>query len=381
MSEYEGYTFVLDVDGTLCPIKRPEERYEDLVPYPEMVERVRWLHDRGAHIVIHSSRNMNSYDGNIGMINKHTAPVMMAWLDRWRIPYDEIVFGKPWPGHKGFYVDDRSLRPDEFLGMDAAGMEAACASSRAEVMGSFARDMAVVVTMAGAGSRFRKAGYDVPKFMIEVRGKSLFEWSMDSLGDYFKHASRVVFVMRAEDRARDYVLSECERLSIPNPQIIELKEQTDGQATSCLMACDLCASEESLMVYNIDTYVEPGELLYSDISGDGHIPCFHAPGDHWSFVKVDSAGEVVEVREKDRISDNCTLGAYWFSSVALYRELYGEYYSDSKHIEKGERYIAPLYNHMISRGEKVTISIVDEQKVHVLGTPEELDEFARLGSC
>ena len=116
-------------------------------------------------------------------------------------------------------------------------------------------------------------------------------------------------------------------------------------------------------------------MKYADISGEGHIPCFHADGDHWSFVKLNDEGKVIEVREKKRISDNCTLGAYYFSSAQLYKELYEEYYSDDSKLEKNEKYIAPLYNYMIEKGMTVTISIVNNKKVHVWGTPEELQLF------
>ena len=83
------------------------------------------------------------------------------------------------------------------------------------------------------------------------------------------------------------------------------------------------------------------------------------------------------MREKVRISDNCTLGAYYFSSAKLYKDLYQEYYVDDSHMEKNEKYIAPLYNYMIEKGMDVTISIVDADKVHVLGTPEELQIFLK----
>ncbi len=108
-------TFVMDIDGTICPVKSAQERYEDLVPFARVVERMRYYHDRGARIVLYTSRNMNSYQGNIGLINANTAKVLLRWLDAWDIPYDEIVYGKPWPGKQGFYVDDRAVRPDEFL--------------------------------------------------------------------------------------------------------------------------------------------------------------------------------------------------------------------------------------------------------------------------
>lgn len=112
---YEDLTFVFDVDGTLCPIKKEDERYEDIVPYPEMVEKIRQYKKGGAKIVFLTSRNMNSFNGNIGLINARTAKTLLAWLDKWEIPYDEIIYGKPWPGHHGFYVDDRTVRPSEFL--------------------------------------------------------------------------------------------------------------------------------------------------------------------------------------------------------------------------------------------------------------------------
>ena len=127
---YSDYSFVLDIDGTLCPIKSKEEKYEDLVPYENMVSKLRFYKENGAHIVLFTSRNMNSYDGNIGMINKNTARILLDWLDKWEIPYDEIIYGKPWPGHKGFYVDDRTVRPDEFLNCTVEELDTICKKSK-----------------------------------------------------------------------------------------------------------------------------------------------------------------------------------------------------------------------------------------------------------
>ena len=70
---FKDYSFVFDIDGTLCPIKKKEERYEDLVPFPEMIEKLRYYKENGARIVLYTSRNMNTYNGNLGLINKHTA--------------------------------------------------------------------------------------------------------------------------------------------------------------------------------------------------------------------------------------------------------------------------------------------------------------------
>ena len=121
---------MVDVDGTLCPIRGSDQNYSDLIPYGSIVERLRTYHEEGVRIVIYSSRNMNTFGGNMGLINKNTAPVMLEWLDRHGIPYDEIVFGKVWPGNFGFYVDDRAVRPMEFMTKTPDELEELCDSQR-----------------------------------------------------------------------------------------------------------------------------------------------------------------------------------------------------------------------------------------------------------
>ena len=127
---FSEYSFVFDIDGTICKIKGKGERYEDLVPYPEIVEKMRYYKEQGAKIILYTSRNMNSYNGNLGMINAHTAPILLEWLKKWDIPYDGIVYGKVWPGHKGFYVDDRTIRPNEFLSCNIEELERICDESK-----------------------------------------------------------------------------------------------------------------------------------------------------------------------------------------------------------------------------------------------------------
>lgn len=127
---FKEYTFVFDIDGTLCPIKQKGEKYEDLVPYSDILEKISNYKREGAKIVLFTARNMNTYKGNLGLINKETARVLSVWLDKWKIPYDEIIYGKPWPGHKGFYVDDRTIRPDEFLDYSVDELNIICEKSR-----------------------------------------------------------------------------------------------------------------------------------------------------------------------------------------------------------------------------------------------------------
>lgn len=115
---------VVDIDGTLCDIRRPDEHYADVAPEPQMVARLRKMHAEGWRIILSSSRGMKSHDGNPGQINKAVMPTLLDWLARHDIPFDELHLAKPWPGAQGVYIDDRALRPREFLENDAEGIMA-----------------------------------------------------------------------------------------------------------------------------------------------------------------------------------------------------------------------------------------------------------------
>jgi capsule biosynthesis phosphatase len=120
----EEKCIVVDLDGTICPVKGSHENYEDLAPFAEIVARLREYRRAGFYIILYTSRNMRTYGGNIGLINANTAPMTVAWLEKHKIPFDEIHFGKPWASRRGFYVDDRAVRPDEFLRLSEEEIEA-----------------------------------------------------------------------------------------------------------------------------------------------------------------------------------------------------------------------------------------------------------------
>lgn len=235
--------------------------------------------------------------------------------------------------------------------------------------------LTIVITMAGLGSRFREVGYTVPKYQIQAKGHTLFTWSMESLRGFAELNPSYIFILRKEDQAIPFLEKECANLGIDAPSFIELTDTTDGQATSALLAQEYWEKDSPLLIYNIDTYVAAGQMNHAQLKGDGFLPCFCGEGNHWSFVALDDTGKAVEVREKTRISDHCTLGAYYFSSCGLYEETYRDFFLNNGNSERGERYIAPMYNHLIAQNKPVYISTVAPEYVHPLGTPEELNHF------
>lgn len=108
-------SLVVDIDGTLCDLKTADQSYLEVAPKPSMIEKMREYQAAGYHIILFTSRQMRTYAGNLGKINKYTAPMTREWLDNYDVPYDEIIFGKPWAGRGGYYIDDRAFRPSELL--------------------------------------------------------------------------------------------------------------------------------------------------------------------------------------------------------------------------------------------------------------------------
>lgn len=113
---------VVDLDGTITEANTSD--YKNVLPRKEVIKKLHDYKALGFSITIATARNMRTYKGNVGMINIHTLPVIVEWLDKHEVPYDEIIVGKPWCGEEGFYIDDRSIRPSEFsaLSLDEINM-------------------------------------------------------------------------------------------------------------------------------------------------------------------------------------------------------------------------------------------------------------------
>lgn len=107
---------IFDLDGTLT-LDEPDVSYAEKRPWLEIIERLREYKSAGFEIIISTARNMRTHGNNIGRINAQTLPIIIEWLTRHNVPYDEIHVGKPWCGTDGFYVDDKAIRPSEFASM------------------------------------------------------------------------------------------------------------------------------------------------------------------------------------------------------------------------------------------------------------------------
>lgn len=104
---------IVDLDDTLS--FNVNSDYSSASLNSEFIDKLKIYKKLGFDIVFNTSRNMRTYEGNVGKINANTLPVIIDWLNKHNIPYDEIYTGKPWCGFEGFYVDDKAVRPAEFV--------------------------------------------------------------------------------------------------------------------------------------------------------------------------------------------------------------------------------------------------------------------------
>ncbi len=240
-----------------------------------------------------------------------------------------------------------------------------------EFLLSQGKNMNVIITMAGEGTRFKNIGFTVPKHEIVVRGKTLFEWSMLSLKNFFD--KRFIFIARESHNPGKFIAEECAKIGITNYEIVPINILTDGQATTALFAEQYIQNkDDEIIIYNIDTYVEPEQIHPRMIRGDGWVPAFEAEGTRWSFVRFDEGKRVTHIVEKERISSYGTIGLYYFKSWKLYTHCHATFpFPAGK-----EKYIAPLYNVLLDEKREIYTDIIHPTTVHILGTPEDIQQFA-----
>lgn len=237
--------------------------------------------------------------------------------------------------------------------------------------------MNFIIPMAGHGSRFVKAGYALPKMLLEAHGKTLLEWSVDSLP--LQLASTVVFVGLKEHNEQ-FQLEE--KIKTFYPQLLVkflwLDAVTRGQAETTFLALPCCEDDKPLVIFNIDTFFQSSTLSANlqreDI--DGVLGYFTSEEERFSFAALDANGQyVADVKEKEAISSYALTGLYTFKTVADFKETY-QYHTDNNLTVKGEYYIAPMYKYLIDLGKKY---ILDEAEKHyILGTPDEYQYFLQL---
>jgi dTDP-glucose pyrophosphorylase len=234
--------------------------------------------------------------------------------------------------------------------------------------------MTIVIPMAGRGQRFVDAGYRQPKMLLEAHGKTLLQWSADSLP--LSLCKCLVFVGLMEHEQYFSISKKLRKWygAVPRLEMVWLPATTGGQAETVLHAREHAPAHEPLLIFNIDTAFSSPSLksALASAQNDGVLGAFTSSEPRFSFAATDETGTVTRVAEKVPISDQALTGLYHFRRA-------GDFFAVADHAVrlnqrvKGEFYVAPLYNELIAQGHRYVIDSCAHH--YILGTPEEYKAF------
>lgn len=229
----------------------------------------------------------------------------------------------------------------------------------------------IVIPMAGEGSRFTKAGYNFPKPLIEIKQKPMIQVVIESLGI----KGNYIFLVRKE-HLQKYNLKSFLNVLSPNCKIVTVDSLTEGAACTVLLTKKIINNKNPLIIANSDQFIEwnSSETMYNFVSKkvDGGILTFKAMHPKWSYAKTDKNGNVCEVAEKKVISNNATVGVYYWKHGEDFVK-YAEQMIKKDIRVNNEFYVCPVYNEAVK--DKKIIKIKNIDSMWGLGTPEDLNYF------
>lgn len=226
----------------------------------------------------------------------------------------------------------------------------------------------ICIPVGGKGSRFYDAGYTVYKPFLPVGGMTMLERVIENVTPKIEH--QFYFVCRTQDVEQIKALAPSGSVVIPDLD-------PTGAASGVALATSMMAKEDSLVVVNSDGLfdLDINQFLMSASFKEGYILTFFATDPKWSFVRTDMHGDVIEVAEKDPISDEATCGIYYWRNVFYFNDAFREMVRYDYHIN-GDYYVCPVYNFM-PRHLKIGTYQILEKEMHGLGTPEDYEAYLK----
>lgn len=233
----------------------------------------------------------------------------------------------------------------------------------------------VIIPAAGEGSRFSKAGWKRPKPFIDVQGCPML---LHVIRNVIPAGADTTLLLRKShiDAHPDITA----KLQASGAGIVPVDRLTEGTACTVLLARHVYDNDRPMMVANSDQLVDFDVSDFvrdcKDRSLDGSILVFRDPSRNpkWSFARTNVEGLVVEVAEKNPISDLATVGIYLFARGRDFVGAAADMIALNDRVNS-EFYTCPVYNHMIRNGAKIGVYEVPRQAMRGLGTPEDLTDY------
>lgn len=356
---------------------------EACVPDPEKVEMLRALRARGLRIAVCSNARRESVRRMLtGAGLTEGVELFLSNEDVERPKPDPEIYRTAFD-RLGLRADDCVVVEDSDVGRAAAYASGAVVCEVADpsevnlyrVLATIrdAERVNVVIPAAGRGSRFEEAGYVHPKPLIDVLGRPMIEHVLDNLGG----VGRPVVLLQG-DHLRRYRADGVVRHCAPDAEVVPVDGITEGAACTVLLAAEHIDGPGELVLANSDQIVDVDVAAFvaeMRASGaDGGIMTFRATESKWSFARVGEDGLVAEVAEKRPISDQATVGIYWFRHGSAFVRCARRMIEQDLRVN-GEFYVCPVFNELIAEGGAVRVWEIDRAQMHGTGTPEDLEAY------
>lgn len=238
----------------------------------------------------------------------------------------------------------------------------------------------LIMPMGGAGSRFYKNGFQIPKPLIEINGYPFFYWATISISKFID--TDITFVVLQEHIA-NHQIDTIIKNYFPESRIVVIPKMLNGAVLTCLEGTKEIKDDKPIIFNDCDHLFcchEFNEFCNSENDKvDGGLLTFLSNDPKYSFLELDQSGNVIQTKEKEVISDKAICGAYYFKSKEIF-EKYTEQYL--KNCAYSEYFVSGVYNEMAKDHCKIKNFTVDYHLA--FGTPEEYeeaknkDEFKRI---
>jgi len=231
----------------------------------------------------------------------------------------------------------------------------------------------IVIPMAGLGSRFPKNKYYLPKPLIDVNGKPMITRAIESLNIDGKYH----FILRNDEFTK--IVKDVITKTVKDPNFVLVDQTTEGPACSVLLLKKFINNDDELITVNCDQIMEwDSSLFFHNVRlYDGAVVTYYSDTDKNSYARLDKKGHVVEIREKEVISNISLNGIHYWKQGKYFVSSAEEMITNDDRAPNGEFYIAPTYNYMVKAGLKVGIYHIPNEQHHAVGVPVDLERYLK----